>query len=158
MKLFFEERAFSWFDNYEILDEEGRKAYMVKGDSKWGHVLKVYDSFLHGTQVATLKQSRTSSAVEVKHKLRFVGLVKKIAARMRSVFELGFLGWRAKGNFEEKDYVIFDANDRPVATIERGTLQKKKMRCIDTLPEFALHSLTFTFAIDAQSALEAQAE
>ena len=43
MKLLFRQRAFSWFDSYDIYDENENTVYVVKGQLSWGHCLKIYD-------------------------------------------------------------------------------------------------------------------
>ena len=40
MKLLFRQRFFSWFDSYDIYDEDGNTVYVVKGQLSWGHCLK----------------------------------------------------------------------------------------------------------------------
>ena len=44
MKLLFKQRLFSWFDSYDIYDEDGNSVYTVKGQLSWGHRLKIYDA------------------------------------------------------------------------------------------------------------------
>jgi len=36
MKLLFRQRIFSWFDSYDIYDENGNTVYVVKGQLAWG--------------------------------------------------------------------------------------------------------------------------
>ena len=36
MKLFFKQRAFSWFDSYDIYGERGEVLFRVKGEMAWG--------------------------------------------------------------------------------------------------------------------------
>ena len=43
MKLLFRQRAFSWFDSYDVYDENENTVYVVKGQLSWGHCLKIYD-------------------------------------------------------------------------------------------------------------------
>ena len=40
MKLLFKQRLFSWFDSYDIYDEAGNTAFVVKGELAWGHLLR----------------------------------------------------------------------------------------------------------------------
>ena len=42
MRLLFKQRFLSWFDSYDIYDEEGRTAYTVEGKLSWGHRLEIY--------------------------------------------------------------------------------------------------------------------
>ena len=36
MKLLFKQRAFAWFDSYDIYDENENTVYIVKGQLSWG--------------------------------------------------------------------------------------------------------------------------
>ena len=38
MRLLFKQRLFSWFDSYDIYDEDGNTVYTVKGQLSWGHL------------------------------------------------------------------------------------------------------------------------
>lgn len=38
MKLIFKQRFFSWFDSYDIYNEEGNIFYKIKGQLAWGIV------------------------------------------------------------------------------------------------------------------------
>ena len=44
MKMLFKQRLFSWFDSYDIYDEQGNVMFVVKGQLSWGHCLKIYDT------------------------------------------------------------------------------------------------------------------
>ena len=35
MRLLFKQRMFSWFDSYDIYDEQGQTALIVKGQLSW---------------------------------------------------------------------------------------------------------------------------
>ena len=54
MRLYFKQRFFSWFDSYDIYDEEERTVYTVKGVPSWGHCLHIYDA--NENQVGTVKE------------------------------------------------------------------------------------------------------
>ena len=54
MKLLFRQRFFSWFDSYDIYDEDGNTVYVVKGQLSWGHCLKVFDA--SGQELGTVKE------------------------------------------------------------------------------------------------------
>ena len=54
MKLLFQQRFFSWFDSYDIYDEDGNTVYVVKGQLSWGHCLKVFDA--SGQELGTVKE------------------------------------------------------------------------------------------------------
>lgn len=42
--MLFKQRIFSWFDSYDIFEEDGNTLYVVKGQLAWGHCLKIFDS------------------------------------------------------------------------------------------------------------------
>ena len=54
MKLLFKQRIFSWFDSYDIYNEEGQTVYTVKGQLSWGHCLKIFDAY--GKEIGTVKE------------------------------------------------------------------------------------------------------
>ena len=54
MKLLFRQRFFSWFDSYDIYDEDGNTVYVVKGQLSWGHCLKIFDA--SGQELGTVKE------------------------------------------------------------------------------------------------------
>ena len=54
MKLLFKQRLFSWFDSYDIYDENENTMYVVKGQLSWGHCLKIFDSY--GNEVGMVKE------------------------------------------------------------------------------------------------------
>ena len=37
MRLLFKQRFFSWFDSYDIYDEDGNTVFTVEGKLAWGH-------------------------------------------------------------------------------------------------------------------------
>ncbi len=52
MKLLFKQRFFSWFDSYDIYNEDGQIIYQVEGRLSWGHKLVIYDQ--NGNEVSTV--------------------------------------------------------------------------------------------------------
>ena len=54
MRMYFKQRMFSWFDSYDIYDEQGNTLYVVKGQLSWGHCLKIFDAY--GQEVGTVKE------------------------------------------------------------------------------------------------------
>ena len=54
MKLLFKQRFFTWFDSYDIYNEQGEKAYTVEGKMSQGHKLYILNKY--GEYIATVKQ------------------------------------------------------------------------------------------------------
>ena len=44
MKLLFKQRFFSWFDSYDIYDEDGNTVFTVEGKLAWGHCLHILNA------------------------------------------------------------------------------------------------------------------
>ena len=150
MKMLFEEKIVSWLDSFDVFDEIGRKLFRIEAKKDGGGKrIKVYASYLHNKSVATLKERpEEAPAVEIKHGTRFVSVVRYL--KPRRFFDLGFIDWYAAGNFRTGDFFIYDANNRTVASIGTAFTRQGDFRVIDTLPEYTLHSLTFTLAVFVQ--------
>ena len=54
MRLLFKQRLFSWFDSYDIYDEDGRTVYTVEGKLSWGHCLHILDA--RGEHIGTVQE------------------------------------------------------------------------------------------------------
>ena len=54
MRLWFKERFFSWFDSYDIYDENGNTVYTVEGKLDWGHCLHILDAA--GNHIGTVRE------------------------------------------------------------------------------------------------------
>ena len=54
MKLLFRQKLFSWFDSYDVFDEQGNVVYQVKGQLSWGHCLKIFDA--RGVELGTVRE------------------------------------------------------------------------------------------------------
>lgn len=54
MKLLFKQRFFSWFDSYDIYDEEGNTVYTVEGQLAWGHCMKIFDA--SGNEIGMIQE------------------------------------------------------------------------------------------------------
>lgn len=44
MRLLFKQRFFSWFDSYDIYDEDGSTGFTVEGKLAWGHCLHILNA------------------------------------------------------------------------------------------------------------------
>lgn len=62
MKLLFKQRAFTWFDSYDIYDENENTVYVVKGQLSWGHCLKIFDA--SGERLHRHPEKRTVGLVQ----------------------------------------------------------------------------------------------
>ena len=153
MKLLFKQRAFSWFDSYDIYDESGDTVYTVKGQLSWGKCLKIFDRDEH--EVATVQQRLFTwlPTFEVYFGEEYIGCVKKEFSFFAPRFTIDFKGWDIEGDFFEWDYSIFDSAGDCKAVISKELWNWTDTYSIDVLDsEDALAALALVIAIDAEKA------
>ena len=151
MKLLFRQRAFSWFDSYDIYDENENTVYVVKGQLSWGHCLKIYDPE-EQQELGTVKEEILTwlPKFELYVGDRCVGEIRKEFTLFRPSFSLDFCGWTVDGSFMEWDYTIQDG-PRQVASISKELFHWTDTYVLDiTYPKDALYVLMFVLAIDAE--------
>ena len=106
MRLLFKQRFFSWFDSYDVYDEEGNTVYVVKGELSWGHRLQIYDAY--GDHLGTVQEKVLTwlPKFELYAGDRLVGVLEKEFTFFRPRFSLDCNGWTVEGNFWEWDYTV----------------------------------------------------
>ena len=134
MRLLFKQRFLSWFDSYDIYDEEGRTAYTVEGKLSWGHRLEIYGPA--GDHLGTVKE--------------YLGCIRKEFALFHPRFTLDCNGWEVEGSFLEWDYAVTDPAGRTVMAASKELLHWTDTYVLDIArPEDALLCLMIVLAIDA---------
>ena len=109
MRMYFKQRLFSWFDSYDIFDEQGNTLYVVKGQISWGHCLKIFDAY--GNEVGTVKERILTflPKFEVYLGNQYLGCIRKEFTLFNPQYDIDYNGWHIKGNFMEWDYIINNA-------------------------------------------------
>lgn len=151
MKLIFKQRFFSWFDSYDIYDEEGNILYKVKGQLAWGHCLKIFDS--KENEVGMVKEVVFTFLPKFEIYLANVyqGCIQKEFNFFTPRYNIDYNGWHVEGNFLEWDYRILNQNGSCIATIEKQLLNWTDTYVIDVLQaQDALSALMLVLAIDAE--------
>ncbi len=152
MKLIFKQRAFTWFDSYDIYDEGGNTLFTVEGQFAWGHKLHIHDAA--DNHVATIKEEHFTLRPRFalyEGEENYVGCVEKKWSFFTPAFELDFRGWHIEGDFFEWDYTILDENGKEVASISKELFNFTDTYTIDVEKESdALHALMVVLAIDAE--------
>ena len=134
MRLLFKQRFLSWFDSYDIYDEEGRTAYTVEGKLSWGHRLEIYGPA--GDHLGTVKEE-------------VLTLLPRFALYAGEEY-LGCNGWEVEGSFLEWDYAVTDPAGRTVMAASKELLHWTDTYVLDIArPEDALLCLMIVLAIDA---------
>ncbi len=150
MKLLFKQRLFSWFDSYDIYDENQQTVYTVQGRLAWGHKLEVSDAT--GRHIATLQQEVFTFLpkfyIYINNQL--VGEIVKEFTFFKPSFSVHCNGWQVDGSFFEWDYRIKNASGSLVATAEKQLFNFTDTYVIDVFDQNdSLLALMVVLAIDA---------
>ena len=151
MRLTFKERLFTWFDSYDIYDEDGNVMFEVRGELSWGHLLRVYDS--HGREVGCVQEKILSflPKFEIFRGNDYAGCIKKEFTFFMPSFNIDYRGWYVQGDFFEWDYTILNSANKKVATVYKELLHLTDTYIIDVRDSRdVLDVLMLVLAIDAE--------
>ena len=151
MKLLFKQRFFSWFDSYDIYDEEGNVVFVVKGKFSWGHCLRIYDA--NGNDLGEVVERVMTFLPKFDLYLgtERVGCISKELTFLKPKYEIDCNGWKISGDWLEWDYTITDEDGEAVATVTKEVWNLTDTDVIDVKrQEDALCTLMVVLAIDAE--------
>lgn len=153
MKLLFKQRLFSWFDSYDVFDENGNTVFIVKGELAWGHCLQIYDA--KEQHVGTVKEEVMTLLPKFRmyQGEKYIGDIRKELSFFVPKFSLDCNGWNVEGNFLEWDYVVKDKNEQIIMKANKQLLNWTDTYSIEVYrQEDALYFLMIVLAIDAAKA------
>lgn len=151
MKLLFKQRIFSWFDSYDIYNEEGQTVYTVKGQLSWGHCLKIFDAY--GKEIGTVKERVLTflPKFEIYLENNYIGCISKELTLLKPKYNIDYNGWHIEGDFWEWDYNILNSSGQNIATVSKQLFKLADTYIIDVNdPQDALCALMLVLAIDAE--------
>lgn len=151
MRLYFKQRFFSWFDSYDIYDEDGNVVYTVEGKLSWGHCLHILNSV--GEHIGTVRERVLTFLPKFEMYVgdSYVGCIQKEFTFFTPRFDIDCNGWQVEGSFLEWDYSVREACGAPVATISKELFNWTDTYVIDVMdPKDALCALMLALAIDAE--------
>lgn len=151
MKLLFKQRFFSWFDSYDIYDEAGNVAYVVKGQLSWGHKLVIYDA--SGEEVGMVVQRILTflPKFEIHKHGQYMGCLNKEFSFFVPHYDLDYNGWHIDGSIMEWDYKVLDRSGNNIASVSKELFNFTDTYVLDIdNPQDALDVLMFVLAIDAE--------
>jgi len=151
MRLYFKQRLFSWFDSYDIYDENGNTVYTVKGQLSWGHCLKIFDPWQR--ELGTVKERIFTLLPQFELYVgdAYVGCIRKELSLFRPQFTIDMNGWQAEGDLFQWDYRITDYTGRIVASVSKELFNWTDTYTMDIAnPADALTVLMLVLAIDAE--------
>lgn len=122
MKLYIQQKFFSWKDKFFIKDKDGNDRYYVEGELfTLGKKLHIYD--MNGGEVAFIQQKVLSFLPKF---FVFVGdtqvaeIVKEFTL-FKNKYRIDGLNWEVHGNFLDHDYEIV-SEGRTIATVAKEWL------------------------------------
>ncbi len=153
MKLLFKQRFFTWFDSYDIFDENGNTVYTVEGQFSWGKCLHILDR--NGAHVATIRQRLLTFLpafdLYLGDEEEYLGCITKEFSFFTPSFSIDYMDWQVEGDWFEWDYEIMDASGAVVAEVSKDVFRFMDTYCMDIRdPADALHVLLLVLAIDAE--------
>ena len=151
MKLLFKQRAFSWFDSYDVYDESGNSVYTVKGQLSWGKCLKIFDRDDREVATVQLRMFSWFTTYDVYIGEDYVGCVRKEFSFFSPRFTIDYKNWKVEGDFFEWDYSIYDGAGDRKAVISKELFNWTDTYSIDVRDDAdALPALALVIAIDAE--------
>lgn len=151
MKLLFKQRMFSWFDSYDIYDENGNTLFTVEGQLSWGHCLHILDA--RGEHIGTV-QERVMTLLpqfELYAYGEYLDCLWKEFSFFTPRFAFERSDWRIEGSFTEWDYAITSPRLGQVASVSKELFNWTDTYLIDVEdPANALCALMVVLAIDAE--------
>ncbi len=151
MQMLFKQRFFSWFDSYDIYDEQGTTLFTVEGQLSWGHRLHILDA--SGAHIATIKEQVFTFLPQFDLYIgeTKIGTITKEFSMFKPRFHIDCNGWSITGDWLEWDYTILDAYGTPIASIAKQLYNFSDTYIINVPnPDNALEALMVVLAIDAE--------
>ena len=151
MKLFIKQRAFSWFDNYKIFDEDGNPMYSIRGELSWGHCLRMYDTDDNEVCMVREKADTLLPKFEMYIGGTYIGCISKEPDVAKNVYTIDFNGWRIESDLMENDFQIYNGTGYQIASMTKEVLNPADTYRIKiTSQQDELYVLMLMVAIDAE--------
>ena len=148
MKMRMKQRFLTWFDSYDIYDEDGQVCFTVKGELAWGHQLRIYDAA--GCPVGMVKQRVLVflPRFDLYEDDVKTGEVCRELSLFVPRYSLDW-GWTVSGDFFGWDYSITKEDGQEVARLSKVLWQWTDTYEMDVAdPADALHVLMVALSID----------
>lgn len=150
MKLLFKQRFFSWFDSFDIYDEDGRMVYEVKGKLSLGHRLKIYNKDYEYVGQVKERVVTFLPKFEIYENDEYIGVIKKKLTLLKDKYYLDFNDWKISGDIFDWNYRVEDGSGNLIMTVRKEILRLTDTYVLDIVDEKnKLYCLMIVLAIDA---------
>ena len=151
MRLMLKQRLFSWFDSYDICDENGESVFTVQGKLSWGHRLEISDA--NGRYLGRVQEEVFSFLPRFRLYLGEeetpAGEIRKELTFFRPRYTLDCRDWTVEGNWLEWDYTVSDSS-RTIMEVHKEVFRLTDTYVLDILDDTqALLCVMIVLAIDA---------
>ncbi len=150
MKLLFKQKLFSWFDNYDIYDEEGKTIFSIRGKVSWGYCLKIFDAY--GNHIGTIKKRKFTllPTIEIYSGNNYMGRIQKKFPLFKPAYNIDFNGWSVTGDIWGWNYQILNCSGATIATLSLELSDWNDICVIDVAnPNDALYAFMLVIALEA---------
>lgn len=123
MKLYINQKVFSWGDKFAVKNEYGEDIYFVKGEVfSFGKKLHVYDN--HDRELALIKQKVMSFLPKYLIIIdgNEVAAVTKKISMLKQKYIVDVLNWNVVGDFLAHEYSVFDSQGNEIITVHKEYL------------------------------------
>ena len=148
MKLIIKQKIISWFDSYNVYDENDNVVYVVKGKLAWGHKFVIFDA--SGKELGCINEKIISllPTFEIYKGKEKIGLIKQKLTLWKPKYTFDLDEYEIDGDFWGLNYKIKKSGN------EIASINKKFFSIIDTYTinsskEDAFNVLLIVVAIDA---------
>ncbi len=151
MRMYFKQRLFSWFDSYDIYDENDNVLYRVEGQLALGHLLYICDAA--GNHLGTVKERIFTflPQFEMYEGEQFIGSIAREFSFLIPRYTINCFDWHVSGDMMQWDYEILDHYDHLIASVSKDLFHLTDQYVIEVEnPANQLYALMFVLAVDAE--------
>ena len=120
MKYLFKQRILSWFDSYDIYDENNNIAFIVKGELSLGHQLRIFDN--NNQELGVLKEKIFTFLPKYymyDSNGNKIGLIEKQLSLLKPKYKLTCNDWKVLGDFWSWNYSVNNSLNETIMTARR---------------------------------------
>ena len=148
MKLIIKQKIISWFDSYNVYDENDNVVYVVKGKLAWGHKFVIFDA--SGKELGCINEKIISllPTFEIYKGKEKIGLIKQKLTLWKPKYTFDLDEYEIDGDFWGLNYNIKKSGNE-IASINKKFFSITDTYTINSSKEDAFNVLLIVVAIDA---------